>query len=117
MPRPTVLIALMAIGIVSLAACQTDGAPRPGGPHPPSTPPPTAGRMCGGIAAIRCDTGQYCKVEGPMFPDKSGVCTVQPRFCAKIYKPVCGMNGANYANACEAAAAGASVEHEGACSG
>jgi hypothetical protein len=116
MPRASVLVALSVMAVVSLAACQTDGAPAPGGHHPPpGPPPPTVGKMCGGIAAIPCGAGQYCRIDAPMYPDKSGVCTVRPQVCPMIYKPVCGMNGKTYGNACQAASDGASVDHAGPC--
>jgi hypothetical protein len=114
MPRASVFLSLMAAAVLSLAACKTDGAPAPGGGHPPP-PPSGSGKMCGGIAGFRCDPGQYCQTQGPMYPDKSGVCRTKPQVCPMIYKPVCGMDGKTYGNSCQAAAAGTSVEHDGAC--
>jgi len=76
------------------------------------------GAVCGGFAGIQCGDGLYCD-----FPpatscgsgDQTGVCTVPPDVCTKIYDPVCGCDENTYGNACEASAASVSVRHEGEC--
>jgi hypothetical protein len=44
-----------------------------------------------------------------------GVCEPKPEACAEIYAPVCGCNGQNYSNPCEANGAGTSVKQTGDC--
>src|SRR5204862_38239 len=47
--------------------------------------------------------------------DATGTCEARPQTSAANYQPVCGCNGVTYSNACNAAAAGAGVLHDGAC--
>ena len=60
-----------------------------------------------------CAEGQYCELAG--CGAKSGACRSRPTMCYDLWAPVCGCDGVTYGNDCEAAAAGATVDHEGAC--
>jgi len=61
-----------------------------------------------------CSTGHYCaKEDGDC--GGTGNCRQRPHICFDVWDPVCGCDGATYGNACEAAAAGASVDYQGAC--
>ena len=79
-----------------------------------------SGKNCGGIAGLKCGTGEYCN-----FPvstkcgagDQFGQCAKQPSACTKELHEVCGCDGVTYSNPCLAASAGVSVISEGACSG
>ena len=76
------------------------------------------GGTCGGIAGLRCPTGQVCVMTGPNFPDRAGVCRTPGgggQVCPQIFKPVCGVNGVTYANSCIAGSRGVAVAHDGPC--
>jgi Kazal-type serine protease inhibitor domain len=75
------------------------------------------GKMCGGIAGIRCDKGLFCnhKAGACRVADAAGVCVRRTKICSEIFKPVCGCNGKTYGNDCQRIAAGVQLAHGGAC--
>lgn len=73
---------------------------------------------CGGIAGFSCAAGETCFFAPGTScgaADRLGYCAVRPQACVAVYDPVCGCDGRTYGNACDAAAAGVSVQHTGAC--
>ena len=74
------------------------------------------GEVCGGIAGIPCDPGEFCKLpQGGCCCDFQGICTPIPAECITLFDPVCGCDGVTYGNECEADAAGVSIAHYGRC--
>jgi hypothetical protein len=75
-------------------------------------------KICGGLLGVECPRGLFCDyAEGTMCGagDQTGICRVPPQACPEYYSPVCGCDGNTYGNSCEAAGAGVSVLHSGAC--
>jgi len=61
-----------------------------------------------------CDDGDYCAFERGACSGK-GTCEARPEACPLYQRPGCGCAGKTDGNTCEAAAAGVSVSHTGAC--
>lgn len=73
-------------------------------------------QSCGGLGGATCSKGEYCNQPGHCgSADQTGTCAAIPTACTDHVDPVCGCNGKTYSNACEAAAAGQSVQKKGAC--
>lgn len=61
-----------------------------------------------------CEEGSFCNFPGQACQGR-GSCEPRPEVCTRIFDPVCGCDGQTYGNACEAHAAGVSIQHPGEC--
>ncbi|MEZ4442997.1 MAG: Kazal-type serine protease inhibitor domain-containing protein [Polyangiaceae bacterium] len=76
------------------------------------------GTVCGGLAAIPCAFGEFCYYapgDGCGFDDGTGICQTLPQGCTEDCPGVCGCDGQDYCNECQANAMGVSVASSGAC--
>ncbi|HKP60340.1 MAG TPA: Kazal-type serine protease inhibitor domain-containing protein [Polyangiales bacterium] len=77
-----------------------------------------SGKDCGGIAGLKCASGEYCNYAQAAncgAGDQTGVCITQPSACTKEFHAVCGCDDKTYSNPCMAAASGVSIAHDGEC--
>ena len=71
---------------------------------------------CGGWTPNTCSADEYCAyVQECGQVDGSAICVPRPSSCAAHDLPVCGCDGNDYANLCEAAKAGTGVLKRGGC--
>ena len=77
------------------------------------------GKQCEGfvIHPHFCNHGLFCQRKaGTCFiADISGTCARVPRFCPRIFRPVCGCDNKTYPNDCERMRARVSKNHDGKC--
>ena len=74
--------------------------------------------ICGGFPGFECKKDQWCDYPANAVcgaVDQFGTCKPRPKNCPKSFIPVCGCDGQNYGNDCEAAAAGIDVAYVGYC--
>jgi len=73
--------------------------------------------LCGGIVGAVCAPGELCVMPAGMCmaADMQGHCVAQPDVCPDLFDPVCGCDSVTYGNRCELLAAGAQLDHHGAC--
>jgi hypothetical protein len=79
--------------------------------------PLTGGCIATCTSSEDCAKDEFCSIaDGACLTAKSiGFCKPRPETCTLVSTPVCGCDGQNYANACEATKQGASVAGTGAC--
>ena len=70
------------------------------------------GGMGGASCSEQCADSEYCAGETC---DGPGTCQAQPEMCTLEFVPVCGCDGNDYGNPCDAASAGVRVDFEGPC--
>lgn len=75
------------------------------------------GRICGGIAGLTCEDGEFCKTPPGTcrVAEQFGGCHGIPDGCPDVWEPVCGCDHVTYANECEADAAAVSIARRGEC--
>jgi hypothetical protein len=64
-----------------------------------------------------CRQNEYCYVVGGGCADDGveGVCQVRRQSCVQVYSVVCGCDGENYINSCDASFRGMNIRHRGSC--
>ena len=75
------------------------------------------GKTCGGFLGLQCHAGLFCQFKAGTcgFFDVNRTCTKKPRFCSRIFRPVCGCDGKTYGNDCSRQSAGVQLNHAGEC--
>ena len=75
------------------------------------------GKQCGGFPGIQCDAGLFCQKKPGQWSiiDISGSYARVPKFCTRIFRPVCGCDHKTYSNDCERQSAMVSKLHDGKC--
>ena len=73
----------------------------------------------GGPIGTPCDSGDFCQLASgtcqTFAAQFSGTCQTTPVTCQPISSPVCGCDGNDYANECEAHSIGVNVAYAGEC--
>lgn len=73
---------------------------------------------CGGFAGFECDATQWCDYPDDTICGQSdflGTCRPRPEACDDVLDPVCGCDGVDYSNSCDANAGGTDIASEGTC--
>ncbi|MFT3776092.1 MAG: Kazal-type serine protease inhibitor domain-containing protein [Minicystis sp.] len=117
MTRPRLIHAFVAGGLLLASSCTApapDGGEAVAGTHADLR---GAGLPCGGLAGLSCTDGLACTypIGSCGADDRTGTCNPKPEVCPFIWQPVCGCDGHQYPNGCEAARAGISVARRGFC--
>ncbi len=75
------------------------------------------GTVCGGIAGIPCEPGQFCDLPADTCDgaDFQGECVNIPAGCPRNFNPVCGCDGVTYSNDCVRIMAGVTKDRDGPC--
>jgi len=114
-PRSGWLLLMVAVGWLG---CMTGPAPEEGEPAVQTSEAlSVSAAICGGPRDLQCRKTAYCQtpVGRCAGPKQFGTCHARPQICPDVFNPVCGCDGQTYANTCQAARAGTSVAHTGAC--
>lgn len=74
--------------------------------------------ICGGWPGYECSDSEWCdypEIARCGIGDIFGRCKPRPQNCFTLRKPVCGCDGNDYGNSCEAKKAGQDVAYVGKC--
>ncbi|MCB9732070.1 MAG: hypothetical protein H6745_05495 [Deltaproteobacteria bacterium] len=74
-------------------------------------------KVCGGLLGLPCGPGERCELGAGRCgeADGEGICVAVDATCSAEVAPVCGCDGATYANDCARLHAGVGEDHDGRC--